>query len=137
MTPRISLKIVITPVALTLFLMNISLIPLLKGHQATLRAPPIAPLMTSHPLKSAAEIRRKKLAESKADDTKIIFDLTSRILKSNTLDSLAFMTPEPGRWPIGGCLSVIINRISVGLAYLGEHGRSVCWKRKKKGKRKT
>ena len=61
------------------------------------------------------------LAESKADEAKTVSDLAKEILKHNTLESIAFVTPELGRWSTVGGLGVMVDELSVSLAQLGEN----------------
>ncbi len=100
-----------------------------QPDSATQRPPINSASVSSHtsdgiaPFEARSKGRKssESLAESKADDTKTIFDLASEILEHNTLDSIAFITPELGRWSTVGGLGVMVDELSVGLAHLGEH----------------
>jgi len=83
--------------------------------------PTFAPRKTSDyssttPVKGPLEIA----AESTLNEMSTIFDFVHDIINYNTLSSIAFITPELGRWSTVGGLGVMVDELSVGLAELGE-----------------
>jgi len=62
----------------------------------------------------------EKVIEPTLNEMSTIFDFAHDIINYNTLSSIAFITPELGRWSTVGGLGVMVDELSVGLAELGE-----------------